>query len=400
MRNISSLTGVRGVAALWVMLYHVSQMGPAIGAHWIANVGGLSEGWIGVDLFFVLSGFILMWAHGPEFAYPSLGAFRRFFATRFVRVYPLSFLVLVLIVLLAWADPHFVTWCRARNPDNFSFSAFLRTAFLATRWIDPNGGDWNQPVWSLSAEIVGYAAFPLLAWAIATCSIRTVATIAAICLAALAAFQISMGTASVNTIDQVSALARMACCFTVGIATCRLRDRMLSEHVSAHTASVSLVICLALGACLQFRTGHVLAPLGFAALVFCLSFGNGVVNQLLSSNVPVFLGRISFPLYLFHVTPLLWIVSHCQHAHLGQGAATSVLLAYGIGCVASAWLLHHLVEQPLHRWAKRRFPAASERSLDLRRLQRACALSGGNHQMKRRGPQDSLAAGLTMSGKD
>ena len=361
MRDIPSLTGLRGVAAIWVMLFHVSQMAPAIGAPWVSRIPLLPAGWVGVDLFFVLSGFILMWVHGADFARPSLEAVSRFAAARIVRVYPLSLVVLALIVLLARSDPAFVAWYKTQNPDNFSAVALARTALLATRW-GPAGGDWNQPVWSLSAELVGYAAFPLLAWLILARSAREAAAIAAICLASLAGLQISRGAVGVNAIDQISVLARMACCFTAGMAACRVRQ-LSSDRAAAFAPLASLIVCIALGACCQFRLGTLLAPAGFTLVIFSLSFRAGYLDGFLSSKPVIFLGKISFPLYLLHAMPLLWLVSHYRHAGLGPMAATAVLSAYGVACIAAAALLHYLVERPSHRWARPRLTPPASASL-------------------------------------
>ncbi|HEY5007111.1 MAG TPA: acyltransferase, partial [Caulobacteraceae bacterium] len=195
MRDIPSLTGLRGIAAIWVMLFHISLSAPLIGAAWLSRIGVFPVGWVGVDLFFVLSGFILMWVHGAEFERPTGAVTGRFALARIVRVYPLSLAVLGLILLLALADPGFVAWYRLKDADNFSLSAFVRTAFLATRWVGADGGDWNQPVWSLSVELVGYAAFPLLAWLMVRRSLAAAIATAVIALTALSLFQIAAGTA-------------------------------------------------------------------------------------------------------------------------------------------------------------------------------------------------------------
>jgi peptidoglycan/LPS O-acetylase OafA/YrhL len=352
MRDIPSLTGLRGVAAVWVMLFHVSMAAPLLGATWVQRLPVLPDGWVGVDLFFVLSGFILMWVHGADFVRPSAAATGRFAAARIVRVYPLSLAVLGLIVLLALADPGFVAWYRSLNPDNFSAAAFVRTALLATRWVSAGGGDWNQPVWSLSAELVGYAAFPILAWLIMARTAAFAIAIAAVCLIVLALFQIVTGTAGVNAIDQISVLTRMACGFTAGMAVCRVRQ--LTGDGRAHLAGlVSIVIGAAVVGCCLFRFGKLLAPTGFALTIFCLSFRTGGLDRVLSSRPVMFLGRISFPLYLVHVTPLLWLVSHDRLAPLAPVAASGLILAYIAGCLALATLLHRLVERPSHGWIRR-----------------------------------------------
>ncbi len=356
MRNLPSLTGLRGVAALWVMAYHVSQLASAMGANWIGHVPLLSAGWVGVDLFFVLSGFILMWVHGEEFAAPTAATVRHFAAMRLVRVYPLSLAVLGLIALMVWADPSFAVWFKAKNPDNLSLSAFVRTAALATRWVGASGGDWNQPVWSLSAELVGYAAFPLLAWGLARRAFGTAMIIAVTSLAAFAGFQSLAGIVGVNTIDQVSALTRMACCFTAGIAICRMRQA--APGWGARFAGLGAVaLCLTLVAALQMKAGFIVAPVVFAALIFALSFQSGIIDRALSSAPAVFLGKISFPLYLVHLMPLQWMVSHIHGA--GQAAATGYVAAYAALCLAAAYLLHRVVERPAHHWARGGFAMPS-----------------------------------------
>lgn len=353
MRAIPSLTGLRGVAAAWVLLFHVWGVAPAVGAGWMANAVIASTGWVGVDLFFVLSGFLLMWTHGADFVRPTAAAINRFAFSRIVRIYPLSLVVLTLIAVIVWADPGFAAWYRSHQPANFSAQAFVRTALLATRWVKGDGGEWNGPVWSLSAELIGYAAFPLLAWLIVGRSQRAAVVIAGICLAALMTFQFCLGAAGKAAIDQTSALARMGCGFTAGMAMCRVRQAF-DKTTIPHAAEASLAAAALVVVCCYFDVGFLVEPTAFALLVFFLSFGVGGVDRFLSSRPAMFLGRISFPLYLVHQTPLLWLESHSQGAGIGPVAASGLLLACTALCIAAATALHYLVERPSHRWAQAR----------------------------------------------
>jgi peptidoglycan/LPS O-acetylase OafA/YrhL len=79
----------------------------------------------------------------------------------------------------------------------------------------------------------------------------------------------------------------------------------------------------------------------------------------------LYLGRISFPLYLVHVMPLLWLDSHFSRAPLAPLSATGVVVAYVAGCIGLAALLHHLVERPSHRWIRRVRPPAPSAVLGL-----------------------------------
>ena len=365
MRDIPSLTGLRGVAALWVLGFHVCKIAGEGGAAWASHGGVLTFGWTGVDLFFVLSGFILMWVHGAEFKQPTGAALGRFAAGRVLRVYPLSLVVLSLIAVLAAVDPGFVAWSRTQDPANFSAGALIRTALLATRWTNAPG-DWNEPTWSLSAEIVGYLAFPLLAFVLMRCRIATAVAIAAASLATLAAFELMTGLVGSNPIDQIPAMMRMGCGFIAGMAACRVR-LLLGPQGMRSSGAGALLVCLGLGVALQLKTGSLLAPAAFALLIFCLSFGqDGALNRALSSKPALFLGRVSFPLYLLHLTPLLWLTSHIRLASLDSAETAILLFGYVAFCLGLASFLHHAVERPLHAWAKRGcFASTNARSTGL-----------------------------------
>ena len=359
MRDIPSLTGLRGVAALWVLGFHLCRIAGLSGAAWASHGGVLTFGWTGVDLFFVLSGFILMWVHGAEFTEPGLGALGRFAMNRVLRVYPLSLTVLALIAVLAALDPAFVVWSRAQDPANFSAGALIRTAFLATRWVAAPG-EWNEPTWSLSVEIVGYAAFPLLALILTRCRTATAVAVAAASLATLAAFEILTGLAASNPISQIPALMRMGCGFIAGMAACRVR-LLLGPQGMPSAGPLALAACAGLGVAFQFKDGSLLAPVAFALLIFCLSFGqDGALSRALSSKPALFLGRISFPLYLLHLTPLLWLSAHVRLASLDPAETAILLFGYVAFCLGLASFLHHAVERPLHAWAKRGFSASAD----------------------------------------
>src|SRR5580700_199946 len=165
-RGIPTMTGIRGAAAVWVMLFHAHlDAGRFFGLPFLEKITLLGNGWHGVDLFFILSGFILMYAHERDFFEIRKSALIRFARLRFTRVYPLNAVVTSLIGVLVLLSPGFVAWYRsAYGALYFSTGGFLRTLFLATRWFLPPVGEWNMPVWSLSLEVLGYIMFPFLAF--------------------------------------------------------------------------------------------------------------------------------------------------------------------------------------------------------------------------------------------
>ncbi len=352
--RVPALTGLRGIAALWVVVYHYQLWAPALGVSWLNDVPLMSAGWHGVDLFFVLSGFVLMLTHAQDFVSLKGEVVVAFWKSRAARVYPLSWMVLLLITVVVLADRGEAEWYQTLNAKNYTLLPFIKTALLANRWgFAGDDGDWNQPVWSLSIEIVGYALFPVVAWRLTRRSAFWRAMLfACACLALLALIQVVSGTAGINKIGFKAALARMSLGFFAGaaLAHCLAVCPDWLRRICPTLATLSCLAIILIGAS---DTADWAMTSFFAILVFSLSAQRGSVQQLLSAPIMMFLGRISFPLYLLHVTPLLLLVYHLRGLAIPGWTASLIFLAYIIASLALAFLLHVTVEQPSHRWGRR-----------------------------------------------
>lgn len=352
--RVPSLTGLRGVAALWVVIFHLQMFAGEFGLDPIKGLPVLRSGWAGVDLFFVLSGFVLMLVHERDFPQLSWPAVFRFAWLRFFRVYPLATVVLLLILLLVLADRQFAAaWSTSGIPHNFTVSSFVRTLFLANRWWSPTDGDWNQPEWSLSVEILGYVAFPIIAM-IATRirDARMLVALAVACLVFPTAYA-WFGYGKVFNDDIFwGAGTRMAGAFTGGIVLARLH-RLTPQSSRDTQGSITGWALAAMGVCFCVPPyGSGALTLCFGALVYGLAADRGPVNRVLSSRPAMWLGEISFPLYLVHVMVLMWLRYALDADHAGPAerlTATTLALLFVFGL---AWLLHIYVERPTHRFAR------------------------------------------------
>lgn len=359
------MTGIRGVAAIWVMLFHAAGAGPIFGLPFLARIPDIWYGCLGVDLFFMLSGFILMFAHGRDFQVLRKDSLIRFARLRFTRVYPLNAAVLLLIWGLVAFQPGYVAW--ARSPEGafayggssaFTTGTFVRTLLLATRWFLPGSGEWNQPVWSLSLEVLGYILFPFMAF----CALRINRKGVLIVLASLSligSYLILTRFAFQCEIAQI-AVVRMLANFATGIAMFRLWKL---TPVFGRRSATWITTLAAVGILARdlppFRhivtSGNIQFGFLFALLLYGLAFEQGFVCKLLSSRPIAFLGEISFPLYLLHVTPLLWLEYFVQtnSRRLSAAEKSVYLLCWAVGCIVVATLLHYFVEIPFHAWGRR-----------------------------------------------
>lgn len=146
-----SLTSLRFIAALWVLCHHAlpRERAGAFGA----AVG--ESGWLGVSLFFVLSGFLVTIRYAPE-GVLRVGA-RQFWLERVARLAP------TYLLALAFALPLFVRDVRVTEM-GIAFTAWVSVSVLTLQqaWRPETACVWNCPAWSLSVETWFYLAFPLL----------------------------------------------------------------------------------------------------------------------------------------------------------------------------------------------------------------------------------------------
>ncbi len=170
-RNIKALTGLRGYAALWVVLSHASftdSLSAPLAArlNWGRADGVLRHEYLAVDLFFVLSGFVLTHAHARELDGGVDGrSYVRFLLLRLARVYPLHLLALVAAVLIAQVVPSHL--------ENTAGSLVLNILLMSS-WGFCSTLSWNGPAWSLSSEWLAYLVLPLMI--IASAELRSVCT--------------------------------------------------------------------------------------------------------------------------------------------------------------------------------------------------------------------------------
>nr|WP_062399251.1 acyltransferase [Pseudonocardia sp. AL041005-10] len=319
-----ALTGLRIVAALWVVAFHF-HFTPMAGVETVNGWLGplITQGALGVDLFFVLSGFVIAWTYldrlGPRLRLRDAGGFVWARAARMWPAYAVVFHLfgVWLVARLLFGSTTDVAY-QAVQP-SFGVGAWLEQLFLVQMWDEQylDGASWVGPTWSISAEWLAYLLFPLLALGFFRLRNLPFAVLAAgslLCTAPMAAAFLVVG----SPYYPYSWLVRILGGFSAGVlamlAVRRLRatERVRSAASATATFTVAAVPFVLLAGSVVGGGLHGLAVVAFPVLVGALALADrGPVHHLLTRGPMVHGGRISYALYLVHIPmfEIFWFLS-------------------------------------------------------------------------------------------
>jgi peptidoglycan/LPS O-acetylase OafA/YrhL len=346
--RLDALTGIRGFAAWFVVLYHVRPSVQGIMSPGWIDV--FAKGYLAVDLFFVLSGFVLWFNYGERLSAGGRAQAWPFLWRRFARVWPLHAFILVLFV--GWASVLAVL--DKANP-RYPFAELPLHFMLVQNWGFTKDLRWNDPAWSISTEFAAYLVFPLIAVAARWERLRTGAllTIAVALCAAIAALFAAAGSGSLG--DHIAQLGLWRClgAFCLGIVACLLWHIW---HGERRAAMVAAVACAAIvGAGFGFELPEtVFVPAAFLAGILALSLDRGPVSRLLSNRAAVYFGEISYSTYLSHF--LLWILYKLAFVGNDLQIGWAGLAGYVALVALASVCLYHGVEKPAQNWLNLRRP--------------------------------------------
>jgi peptidoglycan/LPS O-acetylase OafA/YrhL len=300
--RIDSITGLRGIAALWVALYHgvvTLSIDPGVPSA-VANI--VACGWLAVDLFFILSGYIISYVHQVDFRRLSWGEYARFLKLRIARIYPAHVAVaLVWLPIIVGATILRPTAISPGVAEQFNGKTLLYALTLLNGWGIPGSMGWNLPSWSVGSEWFAYLTFPLVA--VAANQIRSARTFLAVAaltmgIALMLSFVLRGGATFMLpenwTLVRVQSEFLLGCC-VFGVARFCVAGRAYDALCAG--ALIAIVWLTEIRA-----PGLTVAALivCFAALVLGLVKSTWIGQWLLGSRLLVYLGEISYSLYLAH----------------------------------------------------------------------------------------------------
>lgn len=360
------LDGLRGVAALLVVWYHVFE-----GFQFAGNkpiIDFINHGYLAVDFFFILSGFVVGYAYDSRWGKTlTLGGF---FRRRLIRLQPMvcmGALIGAASFLLSgmerWDGTHATLW--------LTFLAFVCGCLMLPalpgmpREVRGNGEMFplNGPCWSLFFEYVGNIVYALFIRRLST-RLLAVLSFALCCALAWFAVTAQSGYGSIGvgwTVDRTNILGgslRMLCPFTMGLLLSRIFKPIHYARGAFWTSAALLLIIFhvpyihsdgALSLNGIFEAACIIAV--FPLVVWYAA--SGKTTDIASTRICRFLGDISFPLYIVHY-PLMyafymWLIKTRQYTLYETWPAA---LAVVTASIILAWLCLKLYDMPVRKWLR------------------------------------------------
>jgi peptidoglycan/LPS O-acetylase OafA/YrhL len=355
--RIEALTGVRALAAGWVVAYHLwliaAKPAIALPALHVDLTPLAAMGWLGVDIFFVLSGFVLTWQvlHDRRDATPfARGRFWRdagaFVRRRVLRVYPAYFATLTVLLPLGW---HGLT-----TPADDLRDVALHLV-MAHNVVPAYASTINGVYWSMPFEWQFYLVFPLLV--LPLLARRTAWLLAGgVGAAALA----KLVSATMGPGAEIAQLPWRIDEFVVGMAAAAIAVRGgASPRMRAALAWLGLASLVAGAYAIAARDPIWWQPgalpfaraawidVTVAMLVVGLTAADGPVSRFFARSPVVWLGTISYSVYLWHLPTLLLVRTHLQQAFATLSLAAALAWATCAVIGVSA-LSYYAIEAPFH----------------------------------------------------
>ena len=364
------LDGLRGVAALLVVFYHIFEgLSFAEGGTLITTI---NHGYLAVDFFFILSGFVIGYAYDDRFGKTmTLG---NFFKRRLIRLHPMIIMGAVLGVVF-YCLQGCVKWDGTHVATSMIMLALLCALFFipatpgAGYDIRGNGEMFplNGPSWSLFFEYIGNILYAVFIHRLSNKALTALVFLLGIGLAWFALFDVAgYGMIGVGwTLDGVNFLGgslRMLFPFSLGMLLSR-NFKPVKVRGAFWICSIVLLILF----CVPYIEGN--SPICWNGLfeAICILFifpvlvwigASGKTTDKHSTQICKFSGDISFPLYAVHYPVMYlfyaWLIDNKYYTF---GEVWPVALIVYIGSILLAYLCLKCYDEPVRKWLSREFLA-------------------------------------------
>lgn len=360
------LDGLRGVAALLVIWYHVFE-----GFATSPIDQKFNHGYLAVDFFFILSGFVIGYAYDDR--WKTTMTQKEFFKRRLIRLHPMVVMGAVLGAI-TFCIQGCEQWDGTRVSISMVMVAMLLNLFLipAVPGTGPevrgNGEMYplNGPSWSLFFEYIGNILYALFIRKLSTKALTVLVVLAGIGLASFAIFNFSgyghLGVGwSMADYNLIGGFLRLLFSFSIGLLMTRV-FKPLQVRGAFWICSLAIIVLLSMpyigGSEFPWMNGiydSVCAIIIFPLLVYLGASGKTTDKK--SSKICEFLGNISYPLYIVHYPFMYLFYAWVWSKELSFSQAWPMALVVFFGNILLAYLCLKFYDEPVRRWLTKKFLA-------------------------------------------
>lgn len=363
------LDGLRGVAALLVLFYHIFEgLSFAAGG---TPITVINHGYLAVDFFFILSGFVISYAYDDRWGKTMTTG--NFFKRRLIRLHPMIIMGVILGTITFFLQGG-VQWDGTKVATSAVMLAMLCAMFFipavpgVSYEVRGNGEMFplNGPCWSLFFEYIGNILYALFIHRLSTKALTVLVGLLGITLAWFTTFNVSgydmIGVGwTLDTVNFFGGALRMLFPFSMGM--------LLARHFKPMNVRGAFWICSVI-LLLLFCVPYIVtenSPISLNGLfeAICILFifpillwvgASGKTTDNFSSRVCKFLGDISYPLYAVHY-PIMylfyaWLIDHKLYTIT---EAWPMALAVYLGNILLAYLCLKLYDEPVRKWLTKKF---------------------------------------------
>jgi peptidoglycan/LPS O-acetylase OafA/YrhL len=300
MKRVKELDGIRGIAIILVLIWHyiVSQAHPEKDSLSSILLSPLSLAWSGVDLFFVLSGFLIVGILLD--VKESESYFKTFYIRRICRIFPLYYMMIILFILISSSGRIKTDWLFAGEIPLLSYLTFTQNFFMQFKGF---GNNWLGVTWSLAIEEQFYLIVPVLVWFFKRKPLLFI-FLCAICLAPI--FRIILGIPGAYVLP----FARADSILIGGAAAIIIRDSRIYALMIQNKkyASGAFIVFLIGAAVLTLKHNnfvdifnHLWLGATFCLFIIIAILNKGTyINHFLSNKILAWFGLRSYGIYLLH----------------------------------------------------------------------------------------------------
>jgi peptidoglycan/LPS O-acetylase OafA/YrhL len=339
-QHFKALDGLRGVAALAVVTFHFMEM--AIYDYSRLFIG---HGFLAVDFFFCLSGFVIGYAYDNRVG--TMGV-TEFLKSRLIRLHPMVIMGSILGLIALLFDPF------AARPLAYSAGKIV-LLFLSSVFLIPypvmhergfNNFSLNAPAWSLFWEYVANIFYALLLYKLSRRPLLLITAIAAIvlCMVGYRAGVLSGGWSGGTFWDGG---ARVAYSFLAGLLVFRFKW-IIRSKVGFSVLSALLLLAFVMPFAKGAWVREAVVILFYFPLI--ISLGAGATLSVRSEKICTFAGNMSYPLYMTHYS-VIWIFGNYYSTYKPDMAHLALIVICGVSLmVGVAYLAMVLYDIPVRRY--------------------------------------------------